>query len=87
MARTKKTDNPKNTDQDLIVSVDAEEQRSGTGKPQKKVITISLETDTIDYFKASANRLGIPYQTLINLCLKDIRDRELVPQFRWESKE
>lgn len=56
-------------------------------KAPKKTITINLETETIDYFKAAANRLGVPYQTLINLCLNDVRDRELVPQLHWENKK
>ncbi len=77
MARQKKKD----TD----IAVDVEDNSSC--KPLRKTITISLEADTIDYFKMTANKLGVPYQTLIHLCLNDIRDRELVPQLRWESKK
>lgn len=77
MARTKKT-----TDNDVAVEV-----VTASGKAQRKTITISLETDTIDYFKMAANKMGVPYQTLIHLCLNDIRDRELVPQLHWENKK
>lgn len=37
----------------------------------KKQITIKLDTDTINYFKSQSIKVGIPYQTLINLYLKD----------------
>ena len=36
-------------------------------KKQKKQITINIDSDTVDYFKAQADNTGIPYQTLINL--------------------
>jgi uncharacterized protein (DUF4415 family) len=37
----------------------------------KKQITIRLDMDTIDYFKHLSEDNGIPYQTLINLYLRD----------------
>ncbi len=37
----------------------------------KKQVTIRLEEGTVAYFKALAGELGIPYQTLINLYLRD----------------
>ena len=40
-------------------------------KKLKKQITINLDVDTIDYFKALASQTGAPYQTLINLYLSD----------------
>lgn len=40
-------------------------------KPLKKQITINIDSSTIDYFKAQSDAVGIPYQTLINLYLKD----------------
>ena len=79
MARAKNT----NGKQDVAMEVET----TANGKAQRRTITISLETDTIDYFRAAANKLGVPYQTLIHLCLNDIRDRELVPQLHWENKQ
>ena len=35
----------------------------------KKQVTINLDGDVIDYFKAQSESSGIPYQTLINLYL------------------
>ena len=45
----------------------------------KKQVTIRLDVDAVDYFKAMAIRTGIPYQSLINLYLADcaINEREL----------
>jgi predicted DNA binding CopG/RHH family protein len=37
----------------------------------KRPVTIRLEEGTVAYFKALADELGIPYQTLINLYLRD----------------
>ena len=37
----------------------------------KKQITIRLDEDTISYFKNLAEDKGIPYQSLINLYLRD----------------
>ncbi len=40
-------------------------------KRLKKQVTIRLEEGTIAYFKDLAEEVGIPYQTLINLYLRD----------------
>lgn len=40
-------------------------------KPLKRQITINIDNDAIDYFKKQSESAGIPYQTLINLYLKD----------------
>jgi uncharacterized protein (DUF4415 family) len=40
-------------------------------KKLKKQVTIRLEEDVVDYFKGLSEETKIPYQTLINLYLKD----------------
>ena len=40
-------------------------------KRMKQQVTIRLDKDTISYFKAMAEEKGIPYQSLINLYLRD----------------
>jgi len=40
-------------------------------KKLKKQVTMRLETDVIEYFKDMAEGVDIPYQSLINLYLKD----------------
>jgi len=37
----------------------------------KKQVTINLDAETVDYFKAQAKETGIPYQKLINFYLAD----------------
>ena len=37
----------------------------------KKQITIRLDEDSISYFKVVSEEVGIPYQSLINLYLRD----------------
>ncbi|WP_416236393.1 BrnA antitoxin family protein [Spirulina sp. CCNP1310] len=36
-----------------------------------KQVTVHLEEDVVDYFQALSEETDIPYQTLINLYLKD----------------
>lgn len=40
-------------------------------KKLKKQVTIRLEEDVVGYFKELSEETEIPYQTLINLYLKD----------------
>lgn len=40
-------------------------------KHMRKPVTIRLGTEVINYFKEMSDETGIPYQTLINLYLKD----------------
>jgi uncharacterized protein (DUF4415 family) len=37
----------------------------------KKHITIRLDEDSVSYFKTISEEVGIPYQSLINLYLRD----------------
>tara|TARA_R110002072_G_scaffold3829_1_gene27219 strand:- start:790 stop:1008 length:219 start_codon:yes stop_codon:yes gene_type:complete len=37
----------------------------------KKPVTIRLSEDVIEYFKGMAEESGVPYQSLINLYLRD----------------
>ena len=42
----------------------------------KQPITMRLDRDSVDYFKSLAAEPGIPYQTLINLYLRDCATSE-----------
>lgn len=46
-------------------------RRNPYAKRLKKQVTIRLPADVIDYFKSMAGQLGVPYQSLINLYLRD----------------
>ena len=50
----------------------------------KKQITINIDGTTIDYFKSMAAADGIPYQTLINLYLRDCADNRRKIQMSWQ---
>ena len=43
-------------------------------KKLKKKISINVEEEVIDYFKSESISSGVPYQTLMNLVLKDCAD-------------
>jgi len=53
-------------------------------KHLKKQVTINLDSDVIDYFKLQSKDAGLPYQTLINLYLRDcaVNGRRL--QMSWQ---
>lgn len=40
-------------------------------KHMRKPVTIRLGVEVVNYFKEMSDETGIPYQTLINLYLKD----------------
>ena len=52
-------------------------------KRMKKQITIRLDEDTIDYFKNLAEEKGIPYQSLINLYLRDCAETHKKLKVKW----
>jgi uncharacterized protein (DUF4415 family) len=49
----------------------------------KQPVTMRLDKDSVDYFKALAEELGIPYQTLINLYLRDCATKERKLDMKW----
>lgn len=53
-------------------------------KNLKRQITINIDSDSIDYFKALSERAGIPYQMLINLYLKDCATKKRELQLSWQ---
>jgi len=50
----------------------------------KKQVTINLDGDVIDYFKAQSESSRIPYQTLINLYLSDCVAQKRELQMSWK---
>lgn len=51
----------------------------------KTPITIRLDQDTVTYFKAMANRTGLPYQNLINLYLRDCAHHHRQLKMAWAA--
>jgi predicted DNA binding CopG/RHH family protein len=50
----------------------------------KRQVTIRLDAVTIQYFKRLASETGIPYQTLINLYLRECAATGKKPSLRWQ---
>lgn len=50
----------------------------------KKQITIRLDGEAIDYFKSISEKLGIPYQSLINLYLRDCAAEQRTLNLSWK---
>lgn len=53
-------------------------------KELKKPVTIKISPTVIDYFKDQASKVGIPYQTLINLYLSDCVNNKREIQMTWK---
>ena len=50
----------------------------------KQPVTMRLDKDSVDYFKSLANDSGIPYQTLINLYLRDCATTARKLDLKWK---
>lgn len=51
----------------------------------KKSVTMRLSEDVITYFKQMAEEAGVPYQSLINLYLRDCVANHRKIDISWES--
>ncbi len=52
-------------------------------KRLKKQVTIRIEETTLEYFKGLAAELAIPYQTIINMYLKDCANHRKQLHLEW----
>ena len=50
----------------------------------KRQITIRLDEDSISYFKSISKNVGIPYQSLINLYLRDCAASNRKLNLKWK---
>lgn len=50
----------------------------------KKSVTIRLSEDVIDYLKGMAEESGAPYQSLINLYLRDCANHNRKVDIQWQ---
>ena len=53
-------------------------------KHLKQPVTMRLDKDSVEYFKAMSEESGIPYQTLINLYLRDCAANERKLNIAWK---
>jgi len=52
----------------------------------KKPVTMRLSEDVIDYFKSMAEDSGVPYQSLINLYLRDCVAQHRKVDITWHKQ-
>lgn len=52
----------------------------------KRPVTMRLSEDVIGYFKSMAEEAGVPYQSLINLYLRDCVARHRKVDISWQVK-
>ena len=52
----------------------------------KKPVSMRLTEDVVDYFKLMAIEAGVPYQSLINLYLRDCVMQHRKVQIAWPAK-
>lgn len=53
-------------------------------KKLKKQVTIRLDEDTVEYFKKLAEEKDLPYQSLINLYLRDCAQSHKNLKIEWK---
>lgn len=53
----------------------------------KRQVTIRMSDDVISYFKELAEETGIPYQSLINLYLRDCMANDRKPDLKWKDSD
>ena len=51
----------------------------------KQPVTMRIDRDTIDCFKQMADETGVPYQTLINLYLRDCAQNHRKLKMEWAT--
>ena len=61
-------------------------RRNPYARRLKKSVTIRLDETTVVYFKDLADDTGIPYQTLINLYLRDCAAHGRKLSMRWRAE-
>ncbi len=49
----------------------------------KRPVTMRLSEDVVDYFKRMAEEAGVPYQSLINLYLRDCLANSRKVKIQW----
>ena len=62
-------------------------RRNPYARRLKRAVTIRLDESTIEYFRNLAEELDMPYQTLINLYLRDCAATERRPAMKWRPRQ
>jgi uncharacterized protein (DUF4415 family) len=62
-------------------------RRNPHARELKRQVTIRLDAPTIEYFKRASEAADIPYQTLINLYLRDCAERQRKLTMEWKAPD
>ncbi|MHB8877158.1 MAG: BrnA antitoxin family protein [Myxococcaceae bacterium] len=65
----------------------SEARRNPYARRLKKQVTLRLEEVTLAYFKELSAEMGIPYQTLINMYLRDCAASRKTLRLEWRPAE
>ena len=60
-------------------------RRNPCASKLKKSVTMRLSEDVVEYFKGMAVKAGVPYQSLINLYLRDCLAQNRRVEIKWPS--
>jgi predicted DNA binding CopG/RHH family protein len=60
-------------------------EKNPYAKMFKKQITIRMDENIVTYFKGLSKQIGIPYQNLINMYLRDCVEEGRKPKLKWAS--
>jgi uncharacterized protein (DUF4415 family) len=60
--------------------------RNPYAKRLKKQLTIRLDTGTVEYFQRLASEVSVPYQTLMNMYLRDCATKGRKPHWAMSVK-
>ena len=63
----------------------AKAQKNPYARRLKKSVTIRLDEPTVEYFRQLAEEAELPYQTLINLYLRDCAVSNRRPSLVWKE--
>jgi hypothetical protein len=64
----------------------SQSRKNPYAKHLKRQITIRLDAASVDYFKRMAAEVGMPYQNLINLFLRDCAMRKRKLAIAWPDE-
>jgi predicted DNA binding CopG/RHH family protein len=62
-------------------------RRNPYAKRLKKPLTIRVDETTLEYFKVLGERVGMPYQTLINMYLRDCAENRKELRLQWTTAD
>lgn len=60
-------------------------RKNSYAKRLKTQVTIRLDKEVVEYFKRISEENGVPYQTLINLYLRDCASKSRKLSMQWKA--